>query len=464
MAKIIGRQFQFGVSKESTRGTIPGSVEYWQPFTDLSLDEKKKFAVENQSFGIIEDSVGQAQVMRSAEGSAQGLVGDQTIGLLLLSLLGTDTVAAHNGESSVVYDHTLTVQEGAQHQSLSYYVHDPASGQDYAYANGVVEKLELAYELDKFITFNASIKALTGTAEASYTTSTLSENHYVPQYLTLGLAQTAPALIKTFSGTGTAASTIHVTAVSGFNCNNLAVGMLVSGANITPGTTVAAIVSATAFDMSAASTGNASDLTIGGLIATGTASSTIHVTALTGLTTVSLQVGMQVLGKYIPAGTTIVKIVSSTAFDLSAASTGAVSNLTFGPATVKVKSAKLTINQNIEAQQVLGSLDPVDYLNKQFSVEGQIEAIWQNETDFKTAFMAPSYQAISLDLVNSDVTIGSATNPELRILLAKCRFTDLSRPIKVGDLIYQTIKFKAVYSISDAYMIQVLATNTKSAY
>ena len=78
--------------------------------------------------------------------------------------------------------------------------------------------------------------------------------------------------------------------------------------------------------------------------------------------------------------------------------------------------------------------------------------------------MAPSYQAISLDLVNSDVTIGSATNPELRILLAKCRFIDLSRPIKVGDLIYQTIKFKAVYSISDAYMIQVLVTNTKSAY
>ena len=327
--KIIGRQFQFGVSKEVTRGTIPASVEYWQPFTDLSFDEKKKFAVENQAYGLIEDSIGQIQVMRSAEGSAQGLVGDQTIGLLLLSLLGTDTPTTHSGET-IVYDHAMTVAESVQHQSLSFYIHDPAAGVDYAHANGMVDKLELSYELNKFVTFNASIKGKTGTSESTYTVSTISENHFVPQYLTFK-----------------------------------------------------------------------------------TASSYSGLTAATA---------------------------------------------------IKIKSAKITISQSIEEQQVLGSLDPNDWLNKQFKAEGTIEAVWQNEADFKTAFMAGTYQALRFDLINSDVTLGSATNPELKIDFAKTIFTELSRPVKVGDLIYQTIKFSAVYSVTDALMLKVTLTNLKASY
>ena len=327
--KIIGRQFQFGVSKETTRGTIPASVAFWQPFTDLSFDEKKKFAVENQAYGLIEDSVGQMQVMRSAEGSCQGDVGDQTIGLLLLSLLGTDTPTTHAGET-IVYDHALTVQESTQHQSLSFYIHDLASGQDYAHANGMVEKLEISYEINKFISFNASLKAKTGATESAYTVANVTENHFVPQYLTF---KTASA----YSG-------------------------------------------------------------------------------------------------------------------LSAAT------------AIKIKSAKITISQNIEEQQVLGSLDPADWLNKQFKVDGQIEAIWQNEADFKTAFMAGTPQALRFDLKNTDVIIGSTTNPELLIDFAKVYFTELSRPVKVGDFIYQTIKFSATYSVGDALMMKATLTNLKASY
>ena len=395
MAKIIGRQFQFGVSKETTRGTTPGSVEFWQPFTDLTLDEKKKFAVENQAYGIIEDQVGELPVTRTAEGSAQGLIGDQTIGLLLLSIFGTDTVATHSGESAV-YDHTFTVQEATQHQSLSFYVHDPATSQDYSHALGVVEKIELTYDLGKMVTFNASIKAKTGTAQSAYTVSTVTENHFVPQYLKFQIADTLAGLNGTLTATGTAATTIHVTALS----------------------------------------------------------------ISTGL----IRVGMTVTGTNIPAGATVAKIVGAAAFDLSTASTGTVSSMTFGPALIALKTAKLTINQNIESQEVLGSQDPADYLNKQFSVEGTVEAIWQNETDFKTPFIGATYQAIRLLLVNSDVTIGSATNPTLSITLAKVILTDLGRPIKVGDLVYQTLKFNAVYSQGDAQMVTALLTNTVSAY
>ena len=121
----------------------------------------------------------------------------------------------------------------------------------------------------------------------------------------------------------------------------------------------------------------------------------------------SLRVGMTVTGTNIPANTTIVTIVSCTAFDLSAASTGSATSYTFGPAVVALKSAKVTFNSNVESQDVLGNLSPADFLNKEFSIDGTFECIWQNESDAKTAFMGPTAQAMSLIATNTDVTINS---------------------------------------------------------
>jgi hypothetical protein len=173
---------------------------------------------------------------------------------------------------------------------------------------------------------------------------------------------------------------------------------------------------------------------------------------------------MTVTGPNIPAGATIAAIVSSTAFTLSIATTGVASTMSFGPMVVKVKSAKLSINQNVEAQDVLGSTSPADFLNKEFNVTFSIEAIWQNESDFKTDFMSNAANAFRLDMKNTDVTIGIAANPQLQIDMAQCYVTELSRPIKVKDLIYQTIKGRAVYSISDTSMLKCTLVNTVNGF
>ncbi len=165
-----------------------------------------------------------------------------------------------------------------------------------------------------------------------------------------------------------------------------------------------------------------------------------------------------------PSGATIVKIVSGTAFDLSAATTGNIGTMTFGPAVVALKSAKVTINANVEDQEVLGNLNPADFLNKEFSIDGTFECIWQNETDAKTAFMGPTAQAISLIATNTDVTIDSSHHPTINITLAKCTFQELGRPFKVKDLVYATIKFKASYSISDTLLGEVILTNDVTTY
>jgi hypothetical protein len=113
---------------------------------------------------------------------------------------------------------------------------------------------------------------------------------------------------------------------------------------------------------------------------------------------------------------------------------------------------------------VLGSINPADFLNKEFAVEGTMECIYQNNTDFKDQFMGPYPLAMTLDFKNTDVTIGSAANPELIFTMPKVTIQELGRPFKVKDLVYKTVKFKAVYSVSDTYMLKATLTNTVNGY
>lgn len=139
----------------------------------------------------------------------------------------------------------------------------------------------------------------------------------------------------------------------------------------------------------------------------------------------------------------------------------AVSGLS-GATAIPLKSCKLSIDASIEDDDVLGSIAPIDYLNKEFKVTGTLEAIWQNESDFKTVALAsPNVpQAMLIDIKNTDVTIGSAANPEVKVTLDQVYFTEFSRPIKIKDLVYQTVKFKAVYSTANSEMLNVITTNT----
>ena len=329
LGKGIGRQIQLGIAKETTRGTSPSTPTYYLPYSDGNPAEKFKNVVDNQVYGVIEDNASQTRVSNWAEFTLKGPLSDTSFPLLLLSLFGGVANATHSGES-IVYDHTLTVAQNVQHQSLSFYVHDPIVAVDYSHANGVLSKISIDYEKEKYIDYSATALAQKGVSISSLTPSQTAENLFVPQYLTATFA-------SSYSGIGS----------------------------------------------------------------------------------------------------------------------GSV---------IKLQSAKIDINANVKAYNVLGNIAPADFLNEEFSIEGTLEAIWENESDFKTNALANTAQAMRLDLINTDVTIGSSTHPEIQLNLAKVYFTEFDRPIKVKNLIYQTVKFKAAYSISDAFMAKVICTNLVASY
>jgi hypothetical protein len=318
--KIIGRQSQIGIGKESTRGTVH-AVSYWVPFNDLNIDQKIESVFDTQAYGIIEDAVGMYVTKQWMAGTITANLYDHSFGLILYSLLGTLTShSAHSGES-IVYDNIFNVAESTQHQSLTFAMHDPGSGQDYAFPNGIVSKLEISFALKQFLQYTATIIAQKGTTESSYSPSTTAENVFLPQNLTLS-----------------------------YNSSNVA-----------------------------------------------------------------------------------------------------------------IKSAKITIEQNIESQNVLGSISPADFLTKEFHVEGTIEVIY-NSLTWITPLLAGTVYDLNFTVANTAVTIGSATNPTLILDMPSTYITEVSIPRKVKDLVYQTIKFRAVYNTSDSYMLEATLANVVNGY
>src|SRR5580692_6453119 len=193
MAKGIGRLFALGLAKESTRGTAISAATYWLPFDDLSFDEKYDNAVADQAVGVVENSINEYRVKNYADGSFKVPMMDQSTGLLFLSLLGTQAVATHSGES-VVYDHTFTVGESAQHPSLTLFIHDPLSATDYSHANGVIHKMEIDAELKKFVQLSCSARAFKGVSQSTFSPSILTENRFIPQYMTFKYATAVAGL------------------------------------------------------------------------------------------------------------------------------------------------------------------------------------------------------------------------------------------------------------------------------
>jgi len=394
MPKQIGRLQSFGFAKETTRGTAQSSASEWIAFDHLDFDEKAENATADQAVGVIEDSIGEYRVKNYADGSFKIPLTDTTPGYLFLSLLGAQATAT---VTSGVYTHTFTVGETAQHPTLTYFLHDPAGGTDYSYANGVLHKMDIDVQLKKFVQLSCSARAQKGVSQSTFSPSITAENRFIPQYMTF---VTAPTL---------------------------------AGAN-------------------------------GTLTATGTASST---TALTGLSisTTLLRVGMTVTGTNVAAGTTITAIVSASAVTLSTATTGSATSFTFGGALIALKNFKMSIDESIEDQEVLGSTSPADFLNKEFKVSGTLEAIYQNETDFRNAFLATPQvaQAMYVSIVNTDVTIGSTYYPSLLISLDQVYFKELAIKKTPKDLIYQSLKWDATYSLADSEMLNIVLQNAKSS-
>lgn len=328
MSKFIGRLVNVGIGKESSRGTAV-TPTYWIPKMEFSHEDKIQQVVNENSIGVIEDASGASITQKYAEGELKGRVLDDSLGLWLLAGIGSVSSSVIGGET-VVYDHTFSVLQSAQHPSLTVAVKDPNAGNGLRYTLAMVDSLDINAELNRYVEIAVKYRANSNATGTSLTPSYTSANYFLPQHGEFKVATT--------------------------------------------------------------------------------------------------QAGLD------------------------------------GASAVSVKRMSLSISKNIEDDQVIGNIGVSDRLNKQFVIEGSVEIMYDDRTYVDTIMLGDLQKAMRIRLTNSDVTIGSTSNPRLTLDLHAVKLSEVGMKIDNGDFVTQTLKFKAFYNTTDSKMITATLRNLTTSY
>lgn len=200
--KFIGRKADFGIAKEAVRGTAIAAATFYLPKSSISLDDEVEKFVDEASIGVVEDSVESVNVKKVAVGEFEGKIGDKSLGLLLLNMLGS---VATTGPVDSAFTHTFSVLQSAQKPSLTLFLDD--DNQDYTYALGMLNEMTISVLLKSYAMVRASFRSKKG-ATATLTPSYSAENHFLPKHGIFKLASTQAGLT---AAPGTNIRSINIT-------------------------------------------------------------------------------------------------------------------------------------------------------------------------------------------------------------------------------------------------------------
>ncbi len=114
---------------------------------------------------------------------------------------------------------------------------------------------------------------------------------------------------------------------------------------------------------------------------------------------------------------------------------------------ISVKSLRLTISKNVVLDDVLGTAEPEDILNRQISIEGELRLNYEDET-YKNFMKNNTYRAMEIAWINTDATIGVSTNPSFTMRFPYVDFFDWEPDNGLDDIVTQTFSFKANRDVS----------------
>lgn len=142
-----------------------------------------------------------------------------------------------------------------------------------------------------------------------------------------------------------------------------------------------------------------------------------------------------------------------------ASATGGLSAAT----ALQLKSLKLKITRKADRFTPFGTIDPTAFDLNSFGVTGEL-VLRYTDTTLEALALANTRQAMSIALVNTDVTIGSATNPSLTFTMPKVRLTPITLDNNLDQPLSQTVAFTAELDTTAGNMIQAVLTNITNGY
>lgn len=117
---------------------------------------------------------------------------------------------------------------------------------------------------------------------------------------------------------------------------------------------------------------------------------------------------------------------------------------------VSVKSLELNITKNTMFDSVVGTVEPEDILNQQFSIEGNIELNLEDDT-YKDYMVNNTYRAMQIQLNGGSSSI-------LTFQFPRVDFTEWERDNTLNEIAKQTVNFKCNYDAANA--LEIISTLT----
>lgn len=142
---------------------------------------------------------------------------------------------------------------------------------------------------------------------------------------------------------------------------------------------------------------------------------------------------------------------------------GSVAGLS-GATALQLKSVKLKISRKLDRFTPLGTVDPVSFDPNEYTFTGTIVQRW-TDTTLQALATANTARAMSIAIVNTDRTIGSAANPGLTFTMPKVRFEPGATDNNLSQTLSQTFNFAAQLDAAVAgYACQAVLVSGKNGY
>lgn len=189
MSEIIGREIEFGIATEATRGSVEAVADKWMRKVEANVVERAVHALDETTRGRLEDGEGRRVVQKFAEGEISGIVHADVIGWMLSNIYG---VVVSSNVAGSVYSHIFTLKQDIQHQSLTLFAKDGAV-QQLVFSNAMINTLEINATLEDYVRFTSSFIASVATDNAD-TPSYDTEYDFVAKDITVKIADSEAGL------------------------------------------------------------------------------------------------------------------------------------------------------------------------------------------------------------------------------------------------------------------------------
>lgn len=161
MAEYLGRSIAVGIAYEGTRGTAAAAPEYWLRLLAQNHKDKVEYLSSQAAIGTIVETNNAEIDKQWSEGGFDAEIDADSMGLMFLALLGEVDSAVVDADDA--YLHTFTLEESANHQSLTIFTSEP--GRDTAYPLSCIDTLSFNFERGKILDFSSNLMGSAGESD-----------------------------------------------------------------------------------------------------------------------------------------------------------------------------------------------------------------------------------------------------------------------------------------------------------